>query len=76
MTSYGESVLVIEITSHCTSIVKLFEIVIEEKFDSNVSNMTGVLQRSAGFVVARVKLPPEIVRIEGWGVKVCISGPQ
>lgn len=68
--------LVIEITSHCTSIVKLFEIVIEEKFYSNVSNITVVIPISVGFVVARVRLPPKIVRIVGWGVKVCISGPQ
>lgn len=74
-TSVGTSMLVIEMTSHCTSIVKLLEIVIEEKFVSYVSNTTDVIPRSAGSVVTRVKLLPDIVRIEA-GIKVGVIGPQ
>ena len=70
-TPVGTSELVIEMTSHCTSIVKLFEIVIEEKLVRDVSNTIGDgVQRSKGFFVARVRFPLEIVRLVGAGVKV------
>jgi hypothetical protein len=68
--------LVIEMTSHCTSIVKLLDIEIEEWFVNDVSNKTDLIPRSVGFAVTRIRLPPEIVKIEGLGVKICVRGPQ
>ena len=65
------SVLVIEMTSHCTSIVKLLEIVVEEKLVRDVSNkIRDGVQRSRGLVVARFRFPPDIVRTVDAGVKV------
>ena len=71
MTEVGTSVLVIEMTSHCTSIVKLLEIVVEEKLVRDVSNTIGDgAQRSRGLIVARVRFPPDFVKIMGAGVKI------